>query len=47
MPPNPIVLVDELVLLVDGAFVVAATRRDATVARHARRAAERLIGNLD
>lgn len=38
-------LVDELVLLVDGAFAVAASRRDPSYARHARRAAARLLAH--
>jgi AcrR family transcriptional regulator len=42
--PDP-ELIDELVLLVDGAFAVAASRRDPAAARHARRAAARLIGH--
>ena len=41
--PDP-ELIDELVLLVDGAFAVAASRGDPSAARHARRAAARLIG---
>jgi AcrR family transcriptional regulator len=36
-------LIDELVLLADGTFAVAASRRDPTAARSARRAAARLI----
>jgi AcrR family transcriptional regulator len=36
-------LVDELVLLVDGSFAVAASRRDPAAARHAQRAATRLL----
>jgi AcrR family transcriptional regulator len=36
-------LIDELVLLVDGAFAVAASRRDPRAAQNARRAATRLI----
>ena len=36
-------LIDELVLLVDGTFAVAASRRDPTAAQSARRAAARLI----
>jgi AcrR family transcriptional regulator len=36
-------LVDELILLVDGTFAVATSRRDPTAAQHAKRAAARLI----
>jgi hypothetical protein len=39
-------LVDELVLLVDGTFAVVGSRGDPTVARHARRAAERLLAPI-
>lgn len=38
-------LIDELILLVDGTFAVAASRRDPSCAQDARRAAARLIGH--
>jgi len=40
--PDP-ELIDELILLVDGAFAVAASRHDPTAAQKAKRAAARLI----
>jgi AcrR family transcriptional regulator len=39
-------LVDELVLLIDGSFAVAASRRDPSAVSHAREAAARLVDHV-